>query len=232
MTKNYQAKFVWFFNFKWYNNLVEEFKLRKIKNLEEAKKVFSFISSSIFQEVLRNGDEFVPLHELYESMIDNLVRNKDLQFFGSLGKNIVAAVVSSVLPYDPNCLVINIITVKDVFRRHGFANVLLAELEMIAKRKGFERIRVLYNHTAQHFFKKHNFELLLELAIPESLQIEDVIKINNLALQYKNITKYNNINFVEYKVESADKKIKWYISNNTPLVKASYILEKHFNKKD
>lgn len=209
---------------------MDEFKLRKIKSLDDTKKVFSFISSNIFQDILRNGDEFVPLHELYESMIENLVKNKDLQFYGTLGKNIISAVVSRVLPYDPKCLVVDIITVKDIFRHNGFANLMLAEIEMIAKRLGFERIRVLYNHNACPFFKRHNFELFLELAIPETLQIEDVIKINNLALQSKKITKYNDINFVEYDVSTADKRIKSYISKNTPLVKAVYILEKRFKK--
>ncbi len=211
---------------------MEEFKLKKIKNLDDVKKVFNFISSTIFHDILTHGDEFVPLHELYESMIENLVKNKELQFYGTLGKNIVAAVVSKVLPYDQKCLQLDIITVKDIFRRNGFANVLLAELEMIAKRRGFERIRVLFNHAAKPFFKRHNFELYLEIAIPETLEIESVIKINNLALEHRNITKYNEINFVEYSVANADKRILRYISKNTPLVKASYIMEKNFSKKD
>lgn len=209
---------------------MEELKIRKVKNLDDVKKVFNFISSAIFNDIMKNGDEFVPLHELYETMIDTFVKAREFEFYGTIGKNIVAAVVSTVLQYDPKCLELHIITVNENFRRSGIAQLMLAELEMLAKRKGFERIRVLYNHSAKPFFERNNYSLLLELAIPETLEIEDVIKLNNLALTSSKILKYNNINFVSYDIEVADKRIKKYISKNTPLVKANFIMEKCFNK--
>lgn len=208
---------------------MEEFKLKKIKKLDDVKKIFNFISSAFYQESIF-GEAYIPLHELYEIMVENLVRNKELQFYGMLNKEIIGAVVSNIVPYDPKCLEVNIIAVRSSFRRSGFASVLLAEIEMIAKRKGFERIRVKHNSGVEHFLTKKNYKLLLELAIPETLQIEDVLKINNLALQYENLTRFNDINFVEYSVENADKKILKYISSSAPLVKASYIMEKSFKK--
>lgn len=209
---------------------MEELKLRKIKGLDDIKKVFNFISSTIFNDILKNGDEFVPLHELYETMIDTFVKNKEFQFYGTIGKEIAGAVVATILPYDPKCLMIDIITVSEKYRRNGIAQVMLAEFEMVAKRKGFERVRVLHNHVAKPFFVRNNYDLFLELAIPESLEVEDVIKLNNLALSYSKITKFNQINFVEYNIDVADKRIKRYISKNTPLVKANFIMEKYLKK--
>lgn len=205
---------------------MEELKVRKVKNLDDVKKVFNFISSAIFNDVLKNGDEFIPLHELYETMIDTFVKSRELEFYGTVGKTIVGAVVSTVLPYDPKCLFVDIITVSENLRRKGIAQELLAELETIAKKKGFEKMRVLHNSHARPFFERNKYSLKLELAIPETLEIEDVIKINNLALKSSNILKFNNINFVQYNVSVADKRIKNYIAKNTPLVKANFIMEK------
>jgi len=209
---------------------MEDLKVRKVKNLDDVKKVFNFISSAIFNDVMKNSDEFIPLHELYETMIDTFVKSRELEFYGTVGKNVAGAVVSTVLPYDPKCLFVEIITVSENYRRNGVAQELLTELEEIATKKGFERMRVLYNTQAKPFFERNKFSLLLELAIPETLEIEDVIKINNLALKSSNILKYNNINFVQYNVSIADKRIKRYIMKNTPLVKANYIMEKVLKK--
>ncbi len=206
---------------------MEEFKLKKIKKLDDVKKIFNFISSAFYQESIF-GEAYIPLHELYEIMVENLVRNKELQFYGVLNKEIIGAVISNVLPYDPKCLEVNILAVRAPYRRSGFASVLLAEIEMLAKRKGFERIRVKHNCGVENFLTKKNYNLLLELAIPETLEIENVLKLNDLALQYVNLTKFNNINFAQYRVENADKRILKYISSNSPLVKATYIMEKQF----
>ncbi len=211
---------------------MDEIKIKKIKNLNDVKTIFNFMSSTFLQETIKYGEAFVPLHELYESMIDNLTHDKDLQFYCVVNKQPVGVVISTPLPYDSKALMLNIIAVKDEFRRSGIANVLLAEIEMIARRKGYERIRVRHNYGAERFFAKNNYALYLELAIPESLEIESVLKLNNLGLQYKSLTKYNNINFVEYVMESADPYVLHYISRNTPLVKALYVLEKKFWKRE
>ena len=205
-----------------------EFKIKHIKNLNDAKNIFNFISNAFFMDGMKVEEEFLPLHELYDIMLDNLSRDKDLQFYGVLNKNIVSAIVCSPAPQEKTTLVINIIHVRNNIRQMGIGNYMLAQAEMLAKRKGYKKIRIICHNNFQMFFLKHNYKLFLELAIPETLPMEDVLKINNLNLQYSSLIKFNDINFVLYPVDQTDNKIKYYISRNTPLVKANYILEKTF----
>jgi N-acetylglutamate synthase-like GNAT family acetyltransferase len=205
---------------------MEDLKIKKIKNLNKTKEIFNFISSSFFRDSVKFGDEFIPLHELYDVMLDNLTNNRDFQFYGVYEKTTIATVVASILPYDPACLLINVLFVNGTSRERGFAKRLLQEIEMIAKQKGFERIRAVYTDSSSAFFKKYGYDLSLELAIPETHPIEEVIKINNLNLVATSILRYHDINFVQYDISEPDIRIKNYIHRNTPLVKAVFFLEK------
>lgn len=179
---------------------------------------------------ITHEEYFVPLHDLYELMIENLSKNKELQFYGTFDKYIMACTISTPLIYDTKTLSIDVIYVSSPYRRNGFAKMMLAEIEMIARKMGYERIRTKFSPKLNLFFASNGYELFLELAIPESLDIEDIMKINNLSLKYNRINKYNNINFVEFNVSEVDENILKYISKNTPLVKANYIYQKTFSK--
>lgn len=204
---------------------MEEYKIKKIKSLDNVKTVFNFISEFFVHERTKNTEELA-LHELYESMIDNLVNGYGYQFYITISKVIIGALVASPLPYDKESLLLNVVGVDDRIRNKGLARSMLHELETYAKKKGYKRIRVLYYETSHSFFEKDDYKPLLELAIPESLQIEDVLKINNLKLEFACNKKFNQINFVDYAVDEIDKRIKKYIAENTPLVKSRFILEK------
>lgn len=207
-----------------------EFKIKKIKNLNDTKKIYNFMTNSLYYETCTHEEYFIPLHDLYELMIENLSKNKELQFYGTFDKYIMACTISTPLIYDTKTLSIDVIYVSSPYRRNGFAKMMLAEIEILARKMGYERIRTKFSPKLNLFFAKNGYELFLELAIPETLDIEDIMKINNLSLKYNRINKYNNINFVEFNVSEVDENILKYISKNTPLVKANYIYQKTFSK--
>ena len=205
---------------------MEEFKIKKIKNLNDVKEIFSFISFTFFQDSIKCGEDFIPLHELYEIMVDNLAHNKEFQFYGTYNKKVVGALVASPLPYDPTCLLVNVLFVNGASRQNGYAKKLLAEIEIVAKKYGFKKIRAIYTDNSNSFFTKNKYDLYLELAIPETLSAEEVILLNDLNLKRTNLLKYNDINFVQYTIETPDARIKNFIHRNSPLVKAIFYLEK------
>lgn len=198
--------------------------------MNDTKKIYNFVTNSLYYETCTHEEYFIPLHDLYELMIENLSKNKELQFYGTFDKYVMACMISNPLIYDAKTLSIDVIYVSSPYRRNGFAKMMLAEIEMIARKMRYERIRIKFSPKLNLFFAKNGYELFLELAIPETLDIEDIMKINNLSLKYNRINKYNNINFVEFKVSEADENILKYISKNTPLVKANYIYQKTFSK--
>lgn len=206
---------------------MEELRIKKIKNLNDAKNVFNFISSSFVRERIKCGEDLAPLHELYDTMLDNLTTKKDFQFYGIINKKIVAAVVSFPLPQDPKCLFISAMCVAESEGEFELANVILSEIEMFAKRKGFKKIRFRYNDLAYHYILSKGYNIFLELAIPDSFIVNGRFNAGSISFRFSKSINYNGIHFVEYGLQSADRKIQRQITSNAPLVKTAFVLEKH-----
>lgn len=75
-----------------------------------------------------------------------------------LDGNMVAGINSML--YCWNCLYIDILWVKEEFRKEGYGSVLLNEVEKIAKEKGCKLIHLdTFDFQAKDFYIKHGYEV-------------------------------------------------------------------------
>ncbi|SFA97207.1 GNAT family N-acetyltransferase [Clostridium frigidicarnis] len=71
----------------------------------------------------------------------------------------VLAGINSVL-YCWNCLYVDILWVKEEFRKEGYGSILLNEVEKIAKEKGCKLIHLdTFDFQAKDFYIKHGYEV-------------------------------------------------------------------------
>lgn len=82
--------------------------------------------------------------------INRVIKDKD--------ENVIAG-INSVL-YCWNCLYIDILWVKEEYRKEGYGSILLNEVEKIAKEKGCYLIHLdTFDFQAKDFYIKHAFEV-------------------------------------------------------------------------
>jgi GNAT superfamily N-acetyltransferase len=76
---------------------------------------------------------------------------------GSDGDTIAG--INSIL-YCWNCLYIDVLWVKEDFRKHGYGSTLLNEVEKVAKEKGCKLIHLdTFDFQSKDFYLKHGYEI-------------------------------------------------------------------------
>ncbi len=71
----------------------------------------------------------------------------------------VLAGINSLL-YCWNCLYVDVLWVKEQFRKEGYGSILLSEVEKIAKEKGCNLIHLdTFDFQAKDFYRKHGYEV-------------------------------------------------------------------------
>ena len=197
-----------------------------MKNLKQAKEVFSFITASQKIDSVLYENVFLPLHDLYNTIVDNVYTKSPLQFYAKREKNIIGAMVSRPLPYDNTNLHLQIFSIHKQYRKNGFANAMLCETVNLAMQNHFKKIRVDHINQSAGFFEKRNFKLFLEIFIPENLTSVVEEKIFDMNLNLTSIKSYNSLHIAKFEVEKYTRQILFAIKKISPELKAKFVFEK------
>lgn len=202
-------------------------KIKKLKKLNQVKEAFSFISASQKIDAMFYDNCFLPLHDLYDTMIDNMASKAPLQFYAKLEKFIIGAMVSSPLPYDNTSLYLHVFSIQKQFREKGFAKTMLFETLNLATKNNYRNIRVDYNMQSASFFEKRSFKLFLEILIPNNSNSFVEKQIWDMNLNLVNIKSYKSLHIAKFEVEKYTRKILNMIKNISPDLKAKFVFERN-----
>ena len=206
---------------------MQKLKIKKLKNLKHAKSVFNFISASHKTDAMLFDNLFLPLHDLYNKIIDNTFARSQFQFYAKVDKNIVGAMVSSPLTYDNNNLYLEVFSIQKQFRHNGFAKIMLNKTLYIAENNNFKKIRVDYTHQSASFFQKNDFKLFLEIHIPNYLKqnLKQICLSMNLNLV--DIINSDSLIVIKFEADNYDMKILNIIKRTEPTAKAFFVFERN-----
>ena len=201
-------------------------KFRKINKLNIAKAIFSFISDSVKSESLYGDVDFPPLHEIYDIMIDNVQNKSNLQFYGDVYNVLMGIVIASESTIYPNCVMVNVLCVIKKYRKNGFAQDMLSEIERIAKKRKAKKIRMAFSKSGRAFCEKNGYKLHFEISYPAGKHEEVLSLVKDLPIEQIDLKTVGKENYMLFSVKTPSLKTASIITDNIKNSTAKFIYEK------
>lgn len=151
-------------------NFMKSVKIVPINDLIEVHTAFNFFKANFFRTVQTELIAFLPLSEIYQTMLDNMQEDNKLQFLALADELPVGCVICQKI--EKTTLAMPVLAVRHEYRGMGIARKLLEEIEKHAKKKGFLRIKAKSTQTSIKFFAKHNFKPFLYVSLKDESSAE------------------------------------------------------------
>ncbi len=136
-------------------------KIEPITDLVQVHTAFNFFKGSFFQTTQTELLAFLPMSEIYQSMIENIQTKNKIQFLAVTDDEPVGCVICQTVENNKGLLIMPILAVKHEYRGEGIATLLLEALMKQAKKKKFTRLKSKSTETSVCFFNKHGFKPFL-----------------------------------------------------------------------
>ncbi len=199
-------------------------KIKPIRKICDVKAVFAFFKRTYFSLAQTENNVFLPLHETYEGMIENLDRKEKLQFFAELGGEVVGCLIAIPSNETPNTLYIPVVAVEANLRSSGVASELFTALQTSLKKCHYTMMRIPAVEGSAAFFKKRGFILRLQVKAYPPHTTEDIRRANKSGLEaIEDIAGKIKVRFA---VPSFDEKLAMPFIRELGKVKIEYIFEK------
>ncbi len=170
---------------------MKNLKIKPIKNVMEARNSFNFFKNSFLQTSETETNGFLPLHEIYQAMVDNLALKKKTQYYASIDDQVVGCIIGVQNEITTNELYLPIFAVDKKFRKTKIATTLLEELERKAKKLKYSCLKVKTSNSSSGFFFKAGFSLFLYVKAPNNT-IDEIKKANKDNLEIVKVYEENN----------------------------------------
>ena len=201
-------------------------KYKKINNVETAKEIFAFISDSVKNDIIQDDVDFPPLHEIYDILIENAQKKSNLQFYGEVYKTLLGIVVASEFNIYSQAVMINVLCVLKKYRKNGFAQEFLSEIEHIAKKRKAKSIRMAYSKSAKNLALKNGYKLKFEISFSTKKDDLAILVMQKLPLQQLDAKTMDGQNYILYSTDSVKTSLINFVTENIPTATAKYIFEK------
>lgn len=157
-------------------------KIKQIRNILQVRESFEFFKKSFLHMTQTEASAFLPMHEIYQTMVDNLNSKFKLQYFAELEDKVVGCVIAMVDKEKPSEVFLPVIAVDYKLRDAGIATLLLEEITKSLKKAKFNRIKVRSSATSAGFFIRAGFTTYLYIMAFKPNSVEDIknANINNL----------------------------------------------------
>lgn len=162
-----------------------------INDLIEVHTAFNFFKSNFLKTTQTEVLAFLPLSDIYQSMVDNMQQNSKLQLLAILDDQPVGCVICQPLEGKKGLLAMPILAVKHEYRGAGIATKLLEEIEKNARKKNYFRLITKGTETSISFFKKHNFQPYLYVTLDNEIDPDDFK--DDLPNEFILTTEYANV---------------------------------------
>ena len=100
-------------------------KIKPIRNIIEVRETFDFFKGSFLHMTETEASVFLPMHEIYQTMVDNLENKKKIQYYAMMDEKVVGCVIGMVDDAAPNEMFLSVIDVDYRLRNAGIATKLL-----------------------------------------------------------------------------------------------------------
>lgn len=181
-----------------------------INSISDIKESFDFLRKCMFQTCATECSFSLPMHEIYQTMMENLEDRIPVQFFVERDKQVIGCIVGAKInEYE---LFLPVIAVDPKFRGMGIAKKLMALLSKNAKKVGLRQYKIDGDIINPGFFIKEGFSPYLYVKAVQPLTIADIKDANTGELAQ--IAQFPFDNIVKYVIPSVDKKwLKPFIAN-------------------
>lgn len=157
-------------------------KIKPIRNIIEVRETFDFFKGSFLHMTETEASVFLPMHEIYQTMVDNLENKKKIQYYAMMGEKVVGCVIGMVDDAAPNEMFLPVIAVDYRLRDAGIATKLLETIIKRAKAIKVSRLKVRSSASSSGFFKRNGFNIYLYITCYAPLTFEDIKKANQNGL--------------------------------------------------
>lgn len=185
-------------------------KFLPINSVGDIKNSFDFLRKCMFQTCASECSFSLPMHEIYQTMIQNLEDKCALQFYVEHNKQVIACIVATKInDYE---LFLPVIAVDVKFRGRGIAKKLLAILSKHAKKSGLITYKVNADILNPGFFINEGFASYMYIKAVDPSTLADIKDSNSLELEQ--VAQFPFDNIIKYAIPSMDKKwLKPFVTN-------------------
>lgn len=206
-------------------------KYKKIDKVEIVKEIFANLSDTVRLDLINGNPEFPELRDIYDIMLDNIEAKSNLQFYAELYKELMGFVIASESPIYADCVVVNVLCVIKRYRKNGFANQMLNQIEKIARKDKAKKIVITYSKAGKNLFLNNGYKLYLEISFPIS-EIDDATSLlKNISSEQLESTTIDGQTHLLLSVDSVRPTLINRLKEQIPNLNAKYIFEKELRKK-
>ena len=158
-------------------------KIKPIRNILEVRETFDFFKGSILHMTETEASVFLPMHEIYQTMVENLENKKKIQFYAMMNEKVVGCVIGMIEDASPNEMFLPVIAVDYKLRDYGIASKLLSIITKRAKSYKIKRLKVRSSSASSGFFERNGFKTYLLITTYPPHNIEDIKNANENDLE-------------------------------------------------
>lgn len=199
-------------------------KVKPIRKIADVKAVFAFFKRTYFSMTQTETNVFLPLHETYEGMIENLDRKEKLQFFAEINDEVVGCLIAIPSNETPNTLYLPVVAVDRNVQGGGVASELFTALQASLKKCPYTMMRLPAIESSSEFFLKRGFTLRLQVKAYPPHTTADIRNANHAGLEP--VEDIQGKIKVRFAVPSFDEKLVMPFIRELGNVKIEYIFEK------
>lgn len=171
---------------------IKRIKYKAIDSTTKVREAFEFFKNSFLFTRQKEDSEFLPMHEIYQMMIDNINQTFMFQFVATHENIVVGCVIASVIDGE---MFIPVLAVDHKYRGSGIASKLLAKITRMAKRAQANIIKIIPSFVSAPYFIKRGFVGYAFVQVPPPANIEHIkaANLSNLELvsASENVAKFN-----------------------------------------
>lgn len=192
-----------------YNINMRGIKYLPIKTVNEVKETFDFFKKCAFHTCETECSVSLPMHEIYQAMMENVETKTNIQFYAVYEKEIIGSIIAVKL--NDKELFLSIVAVSSKYRGKGIAKRFMTILAKSAKKEGFKNLQINADANNSGFFLKEGFVPYLYVKASSLTTIEEVEDANHDGLEKVALFPFDNM--IKFAVPDTNKKwLKPFIS--------------------
>lgn len=181
---------------------MKKIKYLPINSVGDVKVTFDFLRKCVFQTCETECSFTLPMHEIYQMMMQNLEDKHLVQFYAEYDKQVVGCIIGAQInAYE---IFLPVIAVDSKFRGRGIAKTLMATLSKSAKKAGLKQYKIDGDIINPGFFIKEGFLPYLYVKAVPPYSITEIKDAN--AGELVQIAQFPFDNIIKYSIPNVNKK--------------------------
>lgn len=200
--------------------------IKTVKNKQELKKVFDFLSMTFYDDAKKNNEHYFTMSERLMEMEKQLEVDNELLMYIEEDKKIIAAITGKGMDTEKKKITLGVIAIDPNYRKKGYAKALINEFEERCKDKGIKHIDLGARFRACPLYIKLGYKPSLMIQVFDFANIDDVKKANKFNLKEGFSWQSDAYGFIFFEIdEIKEEYIDWF-EQNVKTAHAQYIFEK------